>query len=138
MGNMKTAIVKFNSGEFSPKIDARHDTEKYAGGCRTLTNMIPSIYGTATRRPGTEFITTDGAFNTILNSIVAQDEVVICWENTVAVTDFDSTLNQITCHDNDVMCYENEVVSDVNMAFLTRVICHENNMVFHEGNVIYI
>lgn len=54
---MKQAIVNFNGGEYSPKIDARADTEKYAGGCRKLENMIPKIYGGAERRPGTELIT---------------------------------------------------------------------------------
>ena len=58
---MKTAIVNFNGGEYSPKIDARADTEKHAGGCRKLENMIPSIFGGAEKRPGTEFITIGGA-----------------------------------------------------------------------------
>ena len=53
---MKTAIVNFNGGEYSPKIDARADTEKHAGGCRILENMIPSILGGAEKRPGTELI----------------------------------------------------------------------------------
>lgn len=50
------AIVLFNGGEFTPKIDARSDTEKYISGCRRLENMIPSIFGPVKRRPGTEFI----------------------------------------------------------------------------------
>lgn len=49
-------IISFNAGELSPKIDARADIEKYPSGCRTLENMIPTIYGDAERRPGTEFI----------------------------------------------------------------------------------
>jgi len=135
---MKTAIVNFNGGEYSPKIDARADTEKYAGGCRILENMIPSIFGGAEKRPGTEFISTKGAFNAILAAIVANDNIVMCLENTVVVTDYNTMLSQITCHDNDVMCYENEVVSDVVMSFLERVLCYENNMVFCEGDVVYV
>ena len=135
---MKTAIVNFNGGEYSPKIDARADTEKYAGGCRILENMIPSIFGGAEKRPGTEFISTKGAFNAILSAIVSSDNIVSCWENTVVVTDYNTMLSQITCWENDVMCIDNEVVSDVNMAFLERAVCHENNLVFHEGDVIYI
>ena len=135
---MKTAVVNFNGGEFSPKIDARSDTEKYVSGCRTLENMIPLIFGGVEKRPGTEFITTDDAFNTVLSAIVANDNIVMCWENTVVVTDYITMLSQITCWENDVMCYENEVVSDVYMAFLKRAICYENNLVFHEGNVVYI
>lgn len=49
-------ILSFNSGELSPQIDARSDVAKYASGCRTLDSMIPRIYGSAERRPGTKFI----------------------------------------------------------------------------------
>ena len=50
------AIISFNAGKLTPLIDARSDIEKYAHGCRTLNNMIPRIYGAATRRPGTKYI----------------------------------------------------------------------------------
>ncbi len=50
------AVINLNGGEFSPKIDARADTEKYASGCRRLENMIPKIYGPVEKRPGTELI----------------------------------------------------------------------------------
>jgi len=53
---MNVPIINLNSGELSPKIDARSDVEKYAAGCRILENMIPLIYGPAERRPGTEYI----------------------------------------------------------------------------------
>ncbi len=135
---MNTAIVNFNGGEFSPKIDARSDTEKYSGGCRQSDNMIASIFGGSEKRPGTEFISNDGAFNKILAAIVAHENIVVCWENTVTVTGFNLTLKQITCWENDVMCYENNIISDVNMPFLARAVCYENNMVFQEGEVIYI
>jgi len=46
-------VVNFNSGEVTPEIDARKDIEKYTGGCRRLENMIPDVYGNATKRPGT-------------------------------------------------------------------------------------
>lgn len=52
------AVVRFNSGEVTSKIDTRKDIEDYVGGCRRCENMIPDLYGNATRRPGTEFITT--------------------------------------------------------------------------------
>lgn len=51
-------VVRFNTGEISPKIEARSDTEKFIGGCRRLENMIPDIFGNVTKRPGTEFIAT--------------------------------------------------------------------------------
>ncbi len=50
------AVISFNSGEVTPEVDARKDIPKYTGACRTLQNMIPDIYGNATRRPGTELI----------------------------------------------------------------------------------
>ena len=50
------AVIHFNSGEVSPEIDARKDIEKYTGGCRRLENMIPDVYGTAIKRPGTSKI----------------------------------------------------------------------------------
>ena len=49
-------LLSFNSGELSPQIDARSDVAKYASGCRVLENLIPRIYGSAERRPGTKFI----------------------------------------------------------------------------------
>lgn len=51
-------LVSFNAGELSPQVDARSDVDKYRAGCRTLENMIPRIYGTAERRPGTKYIDT--------------------------------------------------------------------------------
>ena len=57
----RIAIVNFNSGEISPELDARPDIEKYVGGCRKMENMIPDVFGNATKRPGTEFITIGGA-----------------------------------------------------------------------------
>ena len=50
------AILAFNKGELSPKIDVRIDTEQYKFGCRRLENMIPEKYGDATKRPGFQFI----------------------------------------------------------------------------------
>ncbi len=55
---MKYPIVSFNTGELSPKVDARSDVQKYRSGCRTLENMLPLIYGPAERRPGTKYIET--------------------------------------------------------------------------------
>lgn len=60
----KEQIISFNSGELSPKIDVRVDTEKYRSGCRRLENMIPTKYGGAERRPGTLFL--DDAYNSVL------------------------------------------------------------------------
>jgi len=53
---MNLPILNFNSGELSPQIDARSDIDKYRSGCRRMENLIPLIYGPATRRPGTKKI----------------------------------------------------------------------------------
>jgi hypothetical protein len=50
------AILSFNAGELSPKIDTRIDVEKYRAGCRRLDNMIPTKYGGAEKRPGLKYI----------------------------------------------------------------------------------
>jgi len=48
-------ILTFDSGELSPWLDGRTDIAKYAGGCRTLENMIVRPQGGVTRRPGMEY-----------------------------------------------------------------------------------
>ena len=53
---MNIPVINFNSGELSPKIDARADIDKYRSGCRQLENLIPLIYGPAERRPGFKYI----------------------------------------------------------------------------------
>jgi hypothetical protein len=76
-------LLNFNSGELSPQIDSRSDVDKYRSGCRILENMIPRIYGPATRRPGTKYIeTVDGVgrvisfiySNTIAYIILLEDQ----------------------------------------------------------------
>ena len=52
------AIIGFNSGILSPKIDTRHDIEKYQRGCRYLQNLIATKYGAAERRGGFKYIDT--------------------------------------------------------------------------------
>jgi len=60
----KLAIVNFNSGAVTPGVDARSDIEKYVSGCRQLDNMIPDVFGNATKRPGTELIVISNADGT--------------------------------------------------------------------------
>ncbi len=134
------ATVSFNSGEFSPKIDARSDTEKFAAGCRRLENMIPSVFGGAERRPGTEFITSSessDAFGVIVESIMSHENVGLCYENSVVVTDFDTLLSQISCHQNSILCYENEVVSESdNVPLISKIMCYENDVLFYENEIV--
>lgn len=56
--NTNEAILSFNAGELSPKIDTRIDVEKYRSGCRRLENMIPTKYGGAEKRPGLKYLDT--------------------------------------------------------------------------------
>lgn len=48
-------LASFNSGELSPMLEGRADVEKYASGCKTLENYLPTIQGPAIRRGGTRF-----------------------------------------------------------------------------------
>lgn len=52
------AINKFNAGEITPLLLARHDFVKYHNACKQLQNMIVLSQGPVTRRPGTKYITT--------------------------------------------------------------------------------
>ena len=133
------AIVNLNGGEFTPKIDARSDVEKFASGLRDCKNMIPTIFGGVTRRPGTEFISSSGVFDTILSALVAYDNIDVCHENTATVTVFEESLDQISCWQNDIICHENEIVVETDlMTFVSRALCHENNVVFYENDTVIV
>lgn len=55
-GPSNKTITAFNAGEWSPKLDARVDLNKYASACIQLQNMTLLPYGGAVRRPGLEYI----------------------------------------------------------------------------------
>ena len=57
---MRVTALKtnFTAGELSPLLDGRVDIAKYSNGCKQLQNMIPLVQGCATRRAGTQFIST--------------------------------------------------------------------------------
>lgn len=131
------AVINLNGGEYTPKIDTRADIEQYSAGCRALQNMIPLIFGGVEKRPGTEFITSSAVFDTIVDGLVAHENIAVCWENNVVTTDFDSILSKIICWENDAVCHENEVVvSGSTTTFISRIICHENNIVFYENETV--
>ena len=86
---MRIPIVSFNAGELSPQIDARSDVNKYGAGCRILDNMIPRIYGSAERRPGTKYI--DDVNDHAVKSKLVEFE----FSNTVAyVVEFSNLVNR--------------------------------------------
>lgn len=53
---VSTGFVRFNTGEISPLMSGRIDTEEYASSCAVLKNFIPSVQGPVSRRGGTRFI----------------------------------------------------------------------------------
>ncbi len=57
--------TSFNSGEWSPKLNARVDIAKYRGGAALLRNFFVDYRGGATRRPGTKYIASTKNTNTV-------------------------------------------------------------------------
>src|SRR3974390_3107186 len=60
---MSTPIIQtsFNSGEWSPALNARVDIQKYHSGAALLRNFFVDYRGGATTRPGTRFIQQAGS-----------------------------------------------------------------------------
>ena len=52
------SIQSFNTGQTSPLMEARSDLSKYFSACRTIENMLVTVYGPVTKRPGTKYIAT--------------------------------------------------------------------------------
>ena len=133
---MNIIVNSLNGGEFTPKIDVRSDTEKYVSGCRRLENAIPVVYGAATKRPGTEFISFAAGFGSITGGLVAFENVGVCHENIVVTINGDGLLSRIICHENDIVCHENNIVLDVSLYSFATTICHENNVIFYENETV--
>lgn len=57
-GKSNKSQVSFNSGEWSPLLDARVDLEKAGSACRTLENFMLQTYGCLIRRPGMQYVAT--------------------------------------------------------------------------------
>lgn len=60
MPKASPAILAFNAGELSPRLDGRTDLDKYAKGCRSLQNFLPLVQGGAMKRSGFKFMTVPG------------------------------------------------------------------------------
>jgi len=133
---MKTAIVTFNGGEGSPKIDTRSDTEKYTGLCRTLENMIPKIFGGAEKRPGTEFISYSIDSPEILSFILAHENEEVAYDNEIVTTKTSTWTPDLVCFDNQIICHENEAIAETDYFFVQRMVCHENVVLFYENNIV--
>jgi hypothetical protein len=48
--------LSFNSGEWSPLLNARIDLDRYEHACQRLENFLIMPYGGALRRPGTQYL----------------------------------------------------------------------------------
>lgn len=74
-------INNFQSGEWSPRMLARTDTEQYTRACEKLTNFIPQMTGGAVYRGGTKWVpitdaTGQAALNTEVSSVVPDMKMV--------------------------------------------------------------
>ena len=125
-------------GEFTPKIDVRTDTEKYISGCRRLENMIPTVYGPVTRRPGTTLISISVNLEAILAAIISFGNIGVCHENEAVSSLYDSSISIIFCYENDIVCHENEIISSSEAGFITQGVCHENELVFYENETVVL
>src|SRR3974390_3535439 len=56
MGSTPVIQTSFNSGEWSPALNARVDIQKYHSGAALLRNFFVDYRGGATTRPGTKYI----------------------------------------------------------------------------------
>lgn len=56
MARFNHAANNFLSGEVSPKILARGETQEYKQACEELLNMLPYSQGGVERRPGSQFV----------------------------------------------------------------------------------
>src|SRR5512136_729510 len=56
MPTTRNALISFNAGEWTPKLDARVDLKKYPFACRQLENVLVEQYGAANRRSGMEHV----------------------------------------------------------------------------------
>lgn len=51
-------LNNFTSGEWSPKMSSRTDTEQYVNSCKEVTNMFIQMHGGAQYRGGTKYVDT--------------------------------------------------------------------------------
>lgn len=133
---MNLGTINFSGGEFTPKIDVRYDTERYVSGCRILDNMIPVVYGSVTKRPGTEFVSYTIDSSLILSYIMAYENNVECYENDVLVTHESTWLPEFLCYENEVLGYDSDTLSLSNYFFEPYVVCYDNDILCYENDIL--
>ena len=128
----------FNTGEVTEKIDVRTDLAKYPGASRRSDNMIPTVFGGSTRRPGTEFIVTSTSFDEIVDSILSYEDEGVCYEDDV-VAILDISEDEILCYEDDILCYEDEVVATGDVPiFVLNALCYEDDVLFYENDILIL
>ena len=58
MSQASIGIRSFNGGLIDRETEGRTDLKQYAASAREVTNFIPKVNGSLTRRPGTRYVTT--------------------------------------------------------------------------------
>lgn len=88
-------INNFQSGEWSPRMLGRTDTEQYTRACEKITNFIPQMTGGAVYRGGTKIVPiTNAAGQTALNTEVSS---VVPDMKLIPYTPYNSSNNKLLC-----------------------------------------
>jgi hypothetical protein len=124
-------IFSLNAGELTPYLDARIDQSKYEAGCRIMENMIPLVYGGATRRPGTEFI------NNAISSVVAEPSRLMAFQfsvDTRYILEFGNQVMRV--YKDGALQYTGGNVYELTTPYLTADLFDLKFM--HSNDVMYI
>ena len=57
MSQASIGLRSFNGGVIDRESEGRTDLKQYAASAREITNFIPKVNGSLTRRPGTRYVT---------------------------------------------------------------------------------
>lgn len=108
--------TNFTNGEITPLLNSRVDIQKYNNSCVSLYNFLPSVYGSVSRTPGTEYINTvhDNDYDGRLIPFEASnqsyfllefsngririhaDDALLLWSRQLVNNTFDSNINNWT------------------------------------------
>jgi len=129
-----TAVVldSFNTGQVSPKMEARQNFPKYNSACRTLENFLISPLGPVQRRPGTRYIATAKTGTPRLIKFEYSTDDVYAIEMGDSYMRFCRNGGQILDPNNDP--YEITTVFDANEIRDVRYAQSDNWMYLVDGN----
>ena len=105
----------FNAGEFSLRMLARTDFQKYPLACEVLENMLPLPQGGTTRRPGSVFVAEvkDSAKGTVLLPFEFSTEQAYAIEAGAGYFRFFRNQGQIVIPDTDAAIANGTFASDI-------------------------